>query len=98
MKKLIGRIFRDENGVETIERVPEERFFVKWRMRPNHTPRIGASLPYLIDMACPKCGRSFKIGYKTIEDRDTKMANIKFCGMEAYNYCGRCGAHNIVEL
>lgn len=27
MKKLIGRIFRDENGVETIERVPEERFF-----------------------------------------------------------------------
>lgn len=97
MKKLVGRIFRDENGVETIEREPTEKYEVKWEVVPK-IEKPNSRYPYRLIVTCPKCGHINLLPCQTSEILEWKLENFVEIGRKNMNYCGQCGAHNIVEL
>lgn len=89
MKKLIGRIFRDEHGVETIERVsePVQRYISRWELEREDACVLATT--------CPRCKHSYRVRFSSAEDLDEMVNTLSTRGWPTKNYCSYCGAHNI---
>lgn len=94
MRKLIGQIFRDENGVETIERM-EPGYKVLWKIGTEED--FSSDYPYRLTLTCPKCGLKQMSRFDTQRGRDWYLDTLKSKSINNRTYCGYCGAHNILQ-
>ena len=99
MKKLVGKIFQDENGTETIERinnsVSEWQIDIFDRCKPSLNIYEQGEQLYGYKITCPYCGNIYSNLYKNKAYRDKKIQEVRYD--PANTYCGFCGHKNIHE-
>ena len=92
MKELVGKIYRDEDGIETIERCHMPA--TDWEVIIFDTPnKVKTDLHYGYKMTCPYCGNSISCWVDSIAARDKSIKNSMFA--VKHTYCGFCGHRNI---
>lgn len=90
-RSYFGKAFKDEQGRIFIEE--EKKTEVLWKISTR-----AADKKYKIKEAdiyqCPHCSRIIVMNTDTRFPDETAEDRIIRCG---YNYCHRCGHHNIIE-